>query len=313
MEFSLKEIISTLFLKVDVVGYHSDLYFRDFKSLNGASKNSLSFCVNSDDNAVISVSSSKAKIIIIDDKLYSVSKNTLLNLKKTYLISKNPKLDFVKVLSFCFGSSHTDEPETKIHESSYVHNKATIGHGCQIGKHCHVGESKLGENCRIEDGVQILDKVAIGNNVQIGRYCIIGSEGFGYVRDENGVLLGFPQIGGVTIGDNVEIYPFCDIDRGTLDDTIIENGVKINHHGHVAHNCHIGKNCLIRSGVHICGSTKIMNNVTIGSSCVIRDHITIGSYAVVGMGAVVVSNIPERKTVVGNPARILQIKSPEKK
>ncbi len=142
----------------------------------------------------------------------------------------------------------------------------------------------------------------IGKNVIVKQGAVIGTDGFGFERCVKR-LIRFPSLGGIVIGDNVEIGADTCIDRGTLGDTVIGDGTKIDNLVHIGHNAKIGKHCLIVANVLIGGSAVIGDECFIGASAVIRDGIKIGKRAFVGMGAVVVKDVAEGETVVGNPAK----------
>lgn len=148
--------------------------------------------------------------------------------------------------------------------------------------------------------------VTLGDNVTIHRNCSIGSQGFGFVWHEDR-WLHIPHVGGVMIGDNVEIFPFVNIDRATAKRryTIIGPGTKLDHHVHIGHNVIVDSDCLIMAGAIIGGGTIVCQRVRIGIGAVIRDGLTIGHDAFIGMGAVVTHNVPDNETWVGNPAKKL--------
>ncbi len=148
--------------------------------------------------------------------------------------------------------------------------------------------------------------VEIGKNVKIGPGCTIGFDGFGYERNEDGRYEKFPHYGRVIIEDDVEIQANVNIDRGTLGDTIIGEGTKIDSLVHIAHNAEIGKNCIIVCLSCIAGSDKIGDNSWIAPGAIIRDGITVGKGSVVGMGAIVTKDVEDNVTVIGNPARKME-------
>jgi len=147
------------------------------------------------------------------------------------------------------------------------------------------------------------DYVELGKNVRIGPNCTIGFDGFGFEEDEDGTQKQFPHIGKVILGDNVEIGAGTCIDRGTLGDTIIGEGTKIDNLVHIAHNVEIGKNCLIVALTCLGGGVIIENNSYVGIGASIRNQIKIGEKAFIGMGAVVVKDVEPGITVIGNPAK----------
>ena len=139
--------------------------------------------------------------------------------------------------------------------------------------------------------------------MKIGPGGTIGFDGFGYEKNEEGGWESFPHYGRVVIGDNVEIKANVNIDRGNLGDTVIEAGTKIDCLTHIAHNAHIGRNCIIVCLVCIAGSAKIGDNSWIAPGAIIRNKIRVGKNVVVGMGAVVTKDVEDGVTVIGNPAR----------
>jgi UDP-3-O-[3-hydroxymyristoyl] glucosamine N-acyltransferase len=134
----------------------------------------------------------------------------------------------------------------------------------------------------------------------------IGNEGFGFERDEKGVPIRMPHFGNVVIEKNVELGSFVAIDRAVMGSTFIGENTKIDNHVHIAHGAQIGKNCLIVAGAVIGGSAEIGDNCFIGMNASIKNKIKIGKGVTIGAGAVVVKEVPDGWTVIGNPARRLE-------
>ncbi len=186
-----------------------------------------------------------------------------------------------------------------IGEDSYVGECSEIGNGVSIGRNVEIGEfSVIQPNCTIYDNVEI------GRNCVIHAGTVIGSPGFGYVKTEEGEHLQFPQIGTVVIEDNVEIGANCTIDRGSLGETRISEGTKIDNLVHIAHNVQIGKRVLIAGQSGIAGSSKIEDDVIIAGQVGISDHVTIKAGAIIGAKSSVFPNKIIRPGFwVGNPVR----------
>ena len=151
-------------------------------------------------------------------------------------------------------------------------------------------------------------KIKIGKNCKIKKDVAIGGQAFSHRKNEKGINEVVSQIGGVAIGDNVDIGSFTAIDRGILTDTIIGDNVKIDNLVHIAHNCSVGENTRIAAGAVLGGGVVVGKNCFLGLNCAVRQRIKIGDNVTVGMGAVVVKDIPDNITVVGNPARPLENK-----
>jgi len=150
-----------------------------------------------------------------------------------------------------------------------------------------------------------VDNTILGKNVKIGSNCTIGCEGFGHGKDENGIWQRFPHFGKVIIGDNVEIGSNVIINRGVLGDTIIGNNVRIWHSVNIGHNSIIYDNAVILNGAILCGSVKVESGVWISPGAIIKNKIQIGYNSQVGLGAVVVKDVPHSTIVAGNPARVI--------
>jgi UDP-3-O-[3-hydroxymyristoyl] glucosamine N-acyltransferase len=138
---------------------------------------------------------------------------------------------------------------------------------------------------------------SIGRNVTIHNHACIGEPGFNYARDELGRPVHFPHLGMVVIGDDVEVFPFANIDRGTLADTTIGNGVKIDHHVHIGHNTAIGDDTVLLAHAAIGGNAVIGRRCLIGMGVMVKDRVTIGDDVTVDMGSCVTRDIPANTIV----------------
>jgi UDP-3-O-[3-hydroxymyristoyl] glucosamine N-acyltransferase len=142
----------------------------------------------------------------------------------------------------------------------------------------------------------------LGRRVIIQSGARIGADGFGYIY-RDGRHQKIPHVGRCVIGDDVEIGANSTVDRGSVGDTIIGAGTKIDNLVHIAHNCRVGKNCLFAAQVGLAGSVVIEDGVAIGGQVGIADHRTIGSGARVAAQAGVFGDVPAGQTWSGYPAR----------
>lgn len=190
-----------------------------------------------------------------------------------------------------------------IHPTSIVNSEAIIHPSAAIGPFCIIGNSTIGEGVEIGPYVMIHHNVTIEQNVRIREHCTIGGSGLGYARSDAGSLVRIPHIGSVTIEEAVDIYPFVNVDCGTLSETRIHRGAKIDHYVHVGHNSDVGEDSIVTAGAVFCGGSSCGKRAWIGTGAIIKEKIHIGSDATIGLGAVVIKDVEEKAVVAGVPAK----------
>lgn len=240
----------------------------------------------------------RARMIICDSEIKITNRMAE---EKLFILVKHPKLVFTRIVTALFERSIS----YGIHPTAYVHPEAEIHSRSYIGPFTYVGKSTIGEGSVIYGHVHIYDGVIISRNVTIHAGCIIGADGFGYSRNEAGVLEKFPHIGSVHIDDHVEIGANTCIDRGALGQTWIKEGAKIDNLVHIAHNVVVGRHAAVIALAMIAGSVELGDYSWIAPSAAIREVVKVGRQATVGIGAVVTKNIPDGETWTGVPARPL--------
>lgn len=236
--------------------------------------------------------------------------------RKTLLWAENPQLAFAKILALYH---HRPYRSTGIHRTACISSTARLGHDVSIGPVAVIGENVvvgdrvvvhagvfIGDNSTVGEDTVIHAHVSINEGTTIGRHVIlhsgvvIGSDGFGYVKDGE-THFKIPQVGGVTIEDDVEIGANSTIDRATMGQTVIKRGVKIDNLVQVAHNVVIGENSVVVAQVGIAGSATVGRNVILAGQVGIADHIEIGDNVIVGAQAGVGKNIPPNQILQGSP------------
>jgi UDP-3-O-[3-hydroxymyristoyl] glucosamine N-acyltransferase len=239
---------------------------------------------------------------------------------KTILQHKQPKLAFAKAAALLLerapiasGVHQTAivapltrlSPGVSVGPYAVIGEDVHVGSGTQIGAHAVIGAGCwIGENCRIHPRVTLYAGVRIGHRVEIHSGAVIGADGFGYAHGE-GKNWKFPQTGIAEIADDVEIGANTTIDRGSLDDTRIAEGVKLDNLVHVGHNVQIGAHTVIAAQTGISGSSVLGHHVVVGGQVGIAEHCTLEDGAIAGAQAGIPTGktIRAGQTVWGTPAR----------
>jgi UDP-3-O-[3-hydroxymyristoyl] glucosamine N-acyltransferase len=188
---------------------------------------------------------------------------------------------------------------------------AVLGRGVGLGKNVRIGAAcVLGDGVELGDDVQLFPHVVCYSGTRIGNRVILhagvrlGSDGFGYVLGQGGAPpRKIPQVGRCLVGDDVEIGANTTIDRGSVDDTVIGPGTKIDNLVQIGHNCRIGARCIIAGQAGIAGSTHLEDDVFLAGQAGLADHVTVGRGARVTVQGGVIGDVAPGATMTGYPAR----------
>jgi UDP-3-O-[3-hydroxymyristoyl] glucosamine N-acyltransferase len=175
-------------------------------------------------------------------------------------------------------------PDAVISPFAILEGAVEIGEGVVIEPFCTIGpDVSIGRGSILRAGVRVYPRVSIGEATVIGANAVIGSEGFGFVRDEAGNKKRIPHLGGVIIGNSVEIGALAVVQHGTMMPTVVEDHCKIDDNVEVGHNARVGRGASVTGGVVIGGSAIIETDAWLGINSSIRDGRRVGSRALVGM------------------------------
>lgn len=184
-----------------------------------------------------------------------------------------------------------------------IEDGVRVGARTRIGPHAYIGPGvQMGEDVRADAGCSVFEGAVLGNRVRLHGGTRIASDGFGYTAGPDGPVK-ILQVGRCFLADDVEVGANSTIDRGSLGDTHIGRGTKIDNLVHIGHNCRIGENCFIVAQVGIAGSTVVGDGARIGGQVGVAGHLDIGAGASIGAKSGVMSNIPAGATWSGSPAR----------
>ena len=225
----------------------------------------------------------RAAAVILDPRYRAES-------KVSCLLTKEPYLAFARIAALLHppgvtvpGVDATAVVASGVHvpKSAQIASHVTIGPGCSLGESVVIGPgSVLGADVTIGAGSRLSARVTVLDGVRIGERCIvhpgavIGADGFGFAPNR-GAWVKVPQIGSVAIGNDVEIGANTTIDRGTIDDTVIEDGVKLDNLVQIAHNVRLGEHTIMAAMSGVAGSTKVGKRCMIGGGVVMINQLTI--------------------------------------
>ncbi len=300
-EWDIRAVLEKLGVEFQAEG--SNAKVQSAAPINEATEKDLAFCWYGGEKGASYIQDSKAGVILckseMQGRVHPKGNNQLL------IFTENPRLAFVRTMKEMHGEKRLEGISPK----ATISDKAKIGSGCYIGDYVVIGD-----NCIIGDNTVIYDRVSLVQNCIIGKNCVIqsgatlGSDGFAFERHDNGDLEKFPHKGYVKLGNNVEIYANCSVARGSLSDTIIGDGTKLDALVHIAHNVVVGKNCELTAGTIIGGSTTIGDTTWTGLNSTLKNKIRVGSNVIVASGASVIHDVPDCDIVAGVPARSIKHK-----
>lgn len=294
----IKDIVNYLGEKVlSVEGEYEGVFIDNLADVSHVNETTLDWINPTKEKKQKIAEDSKAQVLLVDKSIMPIAGKVLIRVN-------NPKVALAEIGNHFF----VEQPQVGIHPTAIIDPDAKIGNNVAIGAYCVIGKVIIGDDCVLDSNVRVYDDTVMGKGCIIKAGAVLGGAGFGFEIDENGNKFRFPQIGGLIIGNQVEIGANTCVDRGALSNTEIGDYTKINNLCHIAHNNKIGKNVIITGCVNISGSNVIEDNVWIAPNASIRGYVHLGKGCVVGMGAVATKDIPAGETWVGNPAKKMEKK-----
>lgn len=297
--YSLREIAAQL--GGDVLG-DGEVVVTRMASLASARSGDLSFL--SDTKYRSQLATTAASAVIIGEDLRDET-------SLPRIVTANPYAYFARVSSL-LNPARAAEPG--VHTTAIVDKTASIPASASVAAYCHIGRNaRIGENVVLGPGCSIGDDVIIGAEshlhagvtiyagCEIGSRCVlssgvvIGADGFGYAED-HGKWVKIPQVGRVILNDDVEIGANTTIDRGALDDTVIEEGVKLDNLIQIGHNCRIGAHTVIAGCVGIAGSARIGRHCRIGGAAMILGHLEVADGVTISPGSMITRSLGKADT-----------------
>ena len=291
------KILTEQQVKFEIVG--ANMMFKGFSSFFDQAPNSCTFINEIDSNVLEILKISVADVFIVNRQ------PSFINQSKTFVIVENPRKIFFDLVRAVFGEAPL--AETYIHPTAIVSPKAKIGNKVFIGEYCVIGECEVGDCSRIKSFTKVHDGSVIGCHVEIHEHCNIGGIGFGHVW-EGSEYVNQPHIGSLRIEDFVEIFPYTNVDRGTLGNTRVGRGTKIDHFCHIGHNSQIDENNLIMCNSTLLGRADLGTKNIVGAGTMFREGTKIGSENFFGMRSSVMKSVQHNEIWYGSPAKLQQKK-----
>lgn len=257
----------------------------------------LSFSSREGEQAVESLATTTSSVVLVRE-----GHETHVPTGASALVVAEPRREFARLVARFFAAP----ARRGIHPSAVIEPGALLGTDCYVGPGAVIESGvSVGDRCQIHAHVTLLERTVVGDDVTIGPGTCIGYAGFGYEREADGTPLLIPHLGGVRIGDRVEIGSNTSIDRGTIEDTVIEDDAKIDNLVHVAHNCRVGRGSFVIATAILCGGVHVGEGAWVAPNASVLEHVTIGEGAQVGLSATVLRDVEPGALVVGSPAKPL--------
>jgi UDP-3-O-[3-hydroxymyristoyl] glucosamine N-acyltransferase len=288
-----------------------DVRIESVRPLSRAGPDALSFAVSS--RYASDLSTSQAGAVLIPEELASGPSGS-----RARIVVRDPYQALVRVIRTLFP---VDQLGTGVDSTARIGTGATLGSGVRVGPYVVLGQNvqvgartRLAEHVSLGDGVIVGEDAVlgagvvcyagsrIGNRAVVKAGAVIGGDGFGYLSDGKGHTR-IPHVGGCILEDDVEVGSNTCIDRGSIDDTVIGRGTKLDNLVQVGHNVRIGERCLIMAGVGIAGSTKVGNDAILAGHVGVTDHLVIGDRARIAAKSAIFGDVPAGASFSGHPAR----------
>lgn len=256
---------------------------------------------------------SRAGAVLVPDRLAELPSGS-----RARIVVQDPYASLVRVIGAMFPPSLPApgiDPTVRLGPGVELGAEVTVGAfsvlgaGVRLGARCRLAERvslgdgvALGDDCVIGPGAVCYAGARLGSRVVLKAGAIIGGDGFGYLSSAAGHSR-IPHVGGCILEDDVEVGSHSCIDRGSIDDTVVGRGTKLDNLVHIGHNVRIGARCLLMAGVGVAGSTRLGDDVILAGHVGVTDHLTIGDRARVAAKSAVFGDVPAGTSISGHPAR----------
>jgi UDP-3-O-[3-hydroxymyristoyl] glucosamine N-acyltransferase LpxD len=264
----------------------------------------LCFVQRGSDELLAKLVAAAGGVALVEAQWAAAHRDRLLPAQAALFAVPNARLAMARVLQSLDLEEHLRfqgvHPTAIVAPGADLHPSVVVGPYTILGRCVVAAQVTIGPFCVVEDNVHI------GRRVTIREHCTIGGYGFAYERGPDGLPQRLPHLGTVVIEDDVDVFPFVNVDRGTFGETRVRRGAKLDHYVHVGHNSDVGEDAIVTASSVLCGNARVGPRTWLGVGSIVKQGVKVGADALVGLGAVVLRDVPEGETVAGVPARSLR-------
>lgn len=298
----MSDVLESVGVPFDRLGTRADDSFERVGGLDG-DRAVAAFLNEPGPDALDVIRAARVGALVLQRRWGDAHREALAALDAAILLVEAPRLAMGRVLGVLHPQEDAWPPG--VHPTAIVHPAAVLHPSVSVGPYSVIGRCEVGEGSRIESHCVVHDGASLGRRVTLRHHCTVGGPGFGFARNERGGLERIPHVGRVVLEDDVELFPYANVDRATITETRVGRGTKVDKYAHVGHNTRVGEDTIVTAAVILCGKSRVGARVWLGVGSLVREGTAVHDEAFVGMGAVVVRDVPAGVTVAGVPARPL--------
>ena len=298
---SLAGVLRGLSIGFDPVGPQCDIDFTTIVPVNDLGPSALSFVERGTAAYLRHIESAPGGAVLIERKWGETNRPSLGAVQAAAFLVDRPRLAIARIMDYL--RLEDEIAYYGVHPTAIVDRDAMLDPTVTIGPFCVIGRCQIGENSYVYPYTCINHNVVIGRRVRIREHCTVGGHSLGFAKDENAAWVRIKHVGGAMIDDDVQLFPYAVVDRGTFGMTKVGRGAVIGFQSLVTHNVGIGEDAMLTANVVMCGSSSVGPRTWLGVGSIVKQGVHVGADCMVGLGGVVLRDVPDGSVMAGVPAR----------